>query len=118
MLSFATEFPVNAERGSSAFIAVIGTWIIGSPHYSFSKADIESIPVSGDWSLQKDGAKLEVLRLHLEKDEYAAVQIISNDGDLEWVTAIVYSCVGSEAWVGVRTSRESLHPTKQLPPAK
>jgi hypothetical protein len=51
-------------------------------------------------------------------EEAAAIKHSKIDGDINWETTAVFSKKASDAWVSVRTSRESNHPATRLPPAK
>ena len=52
MLSFATEFPVEADRTTVDFLQAMVTWISGSPHTGLSAEMLRDL-------LQKDEAHVE-----------------------------------------------------------
>lgn len=118
MLSFATEFPVGDSCRSSDFIDSIKLWILGSPHTLFSTEDFSTIPTIGDWEISKGDQRIEALLTASANEEAAAIRTTIAAESLEWVTAIVFSRRETDAWVGIRTSVESSHPTIRLPPAR
>src|SRR5690606_1694561 len=50
--------------------------------------------------------------------QVVAVKVVLADNDLQWSTETVFSHGSSDAWVSVRTSRESSSPAVRLPTAK
>jgi hypothetical protein len=118
LLSFVTEFPVNRTCGQAGFIASVKEWILGSPHTAFDEGDLNSIPVAGDYRLNKGQERLRTLIVSSALDEVAAVEYTKTDRDLEWNTAIVFSRQEKDAWIGTRVSCEANHPATRVPTAK
>jgi hypothetical protein len=118
MLSFATEFPVNRVHGSQDFLNAICTWILGSPHTEFSTTDLANIPDSGEWSARKARESVNTLLWSSSQEMLAGARWLLTADDLDWETSVVFSRNESDAWVGIRTSRESAHPAARLPPAR
>jgi len=118
MLSFSTEFPISAEHGVGDFFGAIRSWILGSPHTKFITKDLAQIPENEEWQIRKGNETLEVLSVSLGNNTSAGIRLKNVDGDLEWETTVVFSRQDADAWVGVRTSRESAQPAIRLPPAK
>lgn len=118
MLSFATEFPVGPENGSLEFLNAIQEWVLGSPHTHFIASDFSSLYETEEWSARKSNEKIDVLRLATDGEDSAAIRYTRTESDLEWVTNVVFSRTSSDAWVGVRVSCESDHPSTRVPVAK
>lgn len=55
---------------------------------------------------------------HRGSSSIAAFKHTMADGELEWVTTVVFSRDQDECWVGIRTSREAHRAQLGLPPAK
>jgi hypothetical protein len=117
MLSFATEFPIR-ETTSNGFVDAVRRWMIGSPHANFSTETLKDIPESGRWKLETDDNCLEGLFSRRGFSETSAFKYTATDGQIEWVTEVVFSKSEFDNWVGIRTSRESFQPQSSLPPAK
>jgi len=117
MLSFATEFPVQ-ETNSDRFVDAVRKWILGSPHTTFTDAEISSLPAEGRWKIQTDNSRLEALFIKVDQSEIASFKFTAVDGYIEWVTEVTYSKSEIDDWIGIRTSRESSRPQVSLPPAK
>lgn len=118
MLSFSAEFPVSNGRRNGDFIEVVRTWILASPHARFKPDDISAIPFDGKWSLSHLNHHLETLIFSEGENDTAAISFKVVDAGIDWLTDIVFSRNVLDAWVSVRTSRESAHPAISLPPAK
>jgi hypothetical protein len=118
MLSFATEFPVNRVHGSQDFLNAVRNWILGSPHTEFSAAELGNIPNSGEWSARKAHELVNTLLWSSPGEMLTGARWLLSADDLDWETSVVFSRNESDAWVGIRTSRESAHPAARLPPAK
>jgi hypothetical protein len=118
MLSFATEFPLDRSRQPNEFLDVVRTWILASPHTDLVPDDLADIPEAGEWSVQRGNDSLRMLMVSTSGDDSAAIRWKRLNGRLEWDTTIIYSRQASDAWVGIRTSRESDEIAIRLPPAK
>jgi hypothetical protein len=118
MLSFATEFPVDVTCRSADFIECVKLWTLGSPHTPFSADDLATIPKTGEWDARKGNQRIEALLTSSTNEESSAIRTTIVNDNLEWITTIVFSHRETDAWVGIRTSRESNQPTIRLPPAK
>jgi len=118
MLSFAAEFPVRNDRRAADFIDAIRSWVLDSPHTTFSSSDLAALPTSGEWSTEKENQRIELLSISSGEEESVAIRHTIVEGELEWVTVAVFSRKAIDTWVGIRTSRESHYPIAQLPSAK
>ncbi|MCC7134182.1 MAG: hypothetical protein IT352_16105 [Gemmatimonadales bacterium] len=118
MLSFATEFPVDGARTVGDFLRAVVTWILGSPHTTLRRTDLEPLINQSEAAVQKGVEHLEVLSVSSSGTNSAGVRYIRRDEGLEWTTTIVFANSGSGAWVGIRVACESSHPATRLPPAK
>lgn len=118
MLSFATEFPVSHARTLDDFLTVARSWVLGSPHTQFEESDLNTAFRNGDCVAQNDKESVHTLAYQSRTEAGGAVRWKLAKGDLEWLTTVVFSRQEGNAWVGVRTSRESSHPAIRLPPAK
>ncbi len=118
MLSFATEFPIDVSQTPRDFVEAVKHWILHSPHTRFTAAQLDEMPMSGSWSTTNGGEKIVSLSVSTANEDASAVRHINFDGELTWETTIVLSRSPSDAWVSIRTSRESHHPAVRLPPAK
>ncbi len=118
MLSFAAEFPINPACTTADFLKAVKSWLLASPHTEFVSNDLSEAPQDGNWTVLKKNEKLEALLFSSTGEEAAAVKHTKVDGAISWETTIVFSRKETDAWVGVRTSRESSHPATRLPPAK
>lgn len=118
MLFFATEFPIAATCRTRAFIEAVRFWLLHSPHTSFAAEDLRDVPFSGPWSVIKPNERFDALLFADADEEAAAIRHSKVDGDINWETTAVFSATAENAWVSVRTSRESNHPATRLPPAK
>jgi hypothetical protein len=118
MLSFSTEFPVNRASGAKGFLDSVRKWIIGSPHTLLKSEDLEKVPEGGEWSVWNDNESIKAL-ITTGTNEASIALRWSHIGEyIEWETTVVYSQRISDAWVGIRTSREATLLASQLPPAK
>lgn len=118
MLSFATEFPVEATRTSTDFLSAIRKWLLGSPHTLFEVPDLSEIDTKHEFSARKSNELIEVLRYEATGSDMAAIRYTRWDRGLEWVSTIVFSRAPTANWIGIRTSCESQHPATRLPNAK
>ena len=117
MLSFATEFPVEATRTSVDFLAAVREWLLGSPHTVFEASDLSEIEAKDEFSAKKSNELIETLKYQATGSDMAAIRYTKWDRGLEWVSTIVFSR-GQPSWIGIRTSCESQHPAAKLPIAK
>lgn len=118
MLCFATEIPVSDDESSAYFQQTVINWLLGSPHSTLVKLDLEKIFQTGSWSLRKGNEFVESLSVRSDHADSSAVRYTKNDGELVWQTVIAHSKSSGETWVSVRVSCESTHPTVRLPIAK
>lgn len=117
MLSFATEFPVDATRTSVDFLAAVREWLLGSPHTAFEASDLSEIEAKDEFSAKKSNELIETLKYQATGSDMAAIRYTKLDRGLEWVSTIVFSR-GQPSWIGIRTSCESQHPAAKLPIAR
>lgn len=118
MLSFATEFPVDATRTSIDFLAAVRVWLLGSPHTIFEKSDLSEMDVRNEFSAKKSNELIEAIKYEAADTDLAAIRYVKLDGGLEWVSTIAFSRSQADSWIGIRTSCESQHPATRLPIAK
>ena len=118
MLSFATEFPVDATRTSIDFLLAVRQWLLGSPHTAFEESDLFEIEARTEFSARKSNELIETLKYEAAGSDTAAVRYTKLDRGLEWVSTIVFSRSQPTSWIGVRTSCESQHPSARLPVAR
>jgi hypothetical protein len=118
MLSFATEFPVDAARTAADFLAAVREWLLRSPHTVFEAADLDQFEVKSEWAARKSNETIESLKYEATGTDTAAVRYTKVDGGLEWVSTIVFSRSPPSSWIGIRTSCESQHPSVRLPVAR
>lgn len=118
MLSFATEFPVEAAKTSADFLTAVREWLLGSPHTAFKAADLAEMEAKNAFSAKKSNELIEVLRYEATTADMAAIRYTKLDRGLEWVSTIVFSHGQPASWIGIRTSCESQHPAVKLPIAK
>lgn len=118
MLSFATEFPVDATRTSIDFLLAVRQWLLGSPHTAFEESDLFEIEARTEFSTRKSNELIETLKYEATGSDTAAVRYTKLDRGLEWVSTIVFSRSQPTSWIGVRTSCESQHPSARLPVAR
>ena len=118
MLSYATEFPITSTCRTESFIEAVRFWLLHSPHTNFVAEDLQNVPSSGPWSKEKRNERFDALLFTDADEEAAAIKHSKIDGEINWETTAVFSTNSKNAWVSVRTSRESNHPATRLPPAK
>ena len=118
MLSFATEFSVDAKRTTADFLQAMVTWISESPHTSLSADRLRELQQKGEASVQSGNEKVQSLVSSTTDIDLAGIRYSRHDEDLEWLTTIVFSRTSSDAWIGIRVECESLHAAARLPPAK
>lgn len=118
MLSFATEFPVNHSHTAPDFLRALQVWLLGSPHTQLIQDDLAGLDSPREWSMEKGGERINLLRLRSSDQDAAAVRYTRRDNGLEWNTNIVFSRDNSDSWVAIRVSCESSHPSARLPAAK
>lgn len=118
MLSFATEFPVDAARTSAEFLVAVREWLLGSPHTLFEAADLEQFEAKSESMVRRSNELVESLKFEASGTETAAVRYTKVDGGLEWISTIAFSRSQPSSWIGIRTSCESQHPSVRLPIAK
>lgn len=118
MLSFATEFPVEATQTSSEFLSAAREWLLGSPHTVFKAADLSDMDTKDEFSARKSNELIEALKYEATTNDMAAIRYTRLDRGLEWVSTIVFSRAQNANWIGIRTSCESQHPAAKLPIAK
>jgi hypothetical protein len=117
MVSFATEFPIDATRTSVDFLAAVREWLLGSPHTAFEASDLSEIEAKDEFSAKKSNELIETLKYQATGSDMAAIRYTKLDRGLEWVSTIVFSR-GQPSWIGIRTSCESQHPAAKLPIAR
>lgn len=118
MLSFASEFPVDARHAPSDFLSASFAWILGSPHTRFTAGDLATLRGGADKRVEKDRERVEALGFAADSEAAAGLKYTRRDDELEWTTSVVFTRKAGEAWVGIRVSCESHHPATRLPAAK
>ena len=116
MLSFAAEFPVK-EAQADAFIVAVQQWLLGSPHTSLD-AEMLAMPSLGAWKMHRGSERLEALSARGVSEDTIAFKHSIFSAGLDWTTVVVYSRTPEDAWVSIRTARESDQPQISLPQAK
>jgi hypothetical protein len=116
MLSFATEFPTR-ETHAESFVSAVREWLTGSPHSRFPMEAFDTFPESGFWSATADDESLEAIVIP-GSDARVAFRYRKFEGPLTWTTTVVYASDAHDAWVGIRTFRDSAQPRPDLPTAK
>ena len=61
MLSFATEFSVDANRTTADFLHAMVTWISGSPHTSLAADRLQEIQQKDEASVQSGNERVQSL---------------------------------------------------------
>lgn len=118
MLSFATEFTVDATRTTSDFLHAMVTWISGSPHTNLAAEKLQEILQQNEALVQSGNEKVQSLVSCSDDINLAGIRYSRNDDDLEWLTTVVFSRTKSDAWIGIRVECESQHTAAYLPSAK
>lgn len=118
MLSFATEFPVEADRTTVDFLQAMVTWISGSPHTGLSAEMLRDLLQKDEAHVENGKEKVQSLLATSPDVDLAGIRYSRHDNDLEWLTTVVFSRTSSDAWVGVRVECESQHAAARLPSAK
>ena len=118
MLSFVTEFPVSGRQGLIEFRDAICEWILGSPHSCLGKRDFEELGKKDSSSVMRNNERVEWLCSEGGTLQMAAARYTKVDSELEWRSTVTFMQEGSVAWIGIRVSCESLHPSARLPVAK
>ena len=118
MLSFATEFPIEATRTSTDFLVAVREWLLGSPHTAFEASELSEMDIKGEFSAKKSNELIESLKYEATSSDMAAIRYTKLDRGLEWVSTIVFSRGQPASWIGIRTSCESQHPAARLPIAR
>lgn len=118
MLSFATEFSVDASRTTADFLQAMVTWISGSPHTSLSADMLRELQQKEEASVLSGNERVESLVSRTADLDLAGIRYGRHDDDLEWLTTIVFSRTSFDAWIGIRVECESLHAAARLPSAK
>ena len=118
MLSFATEFPVEADRTTVDFLQAMVTWISGSPHTGLSAEMLRDLLQKDEAHVENGKEKVQSLLATSPDVDLAGIRYSRHDNDLEWLTTVVFSRTSSDAWVGVRVECESRHAAARLPSAK
>lgn len=118
MLSFVAEFPIDPKHNRGGFLKAVKGWILKSPHTALKAGNLDSISLDGATTIGVGGDKIETLMTSNDVGESAAIRYTQDDGDISWETTVVFSRTSQDAWVAIRTSRESRHPAVRLPPAR
>ncbi len=118
MLSFATEFPVEADRTTVDFLQAMVTWISGPPHTGLSAEMLRDLLQKDEAHVENGKEKVQSLLATSPDVDLAGIRYSRHDNDLEWLTTVVFSRTSSDAWVGVRVECESQHAAARLPSAK
>lgn len=118
MLSFATEFSVDAERTTADFIQAMVKWITESPHTSLSADRLRELQQKDEASVQSGNETVQSLVSSTADVDLAGIRYSRRDNDLEWLTTVVFSRTSSDARIGIRVECESMHASARLPPAK
>lgn len=118
MLSFATEFPVDPDRTTADFLQAMVTWMSGSPHTGLSAEALRDLQEKDEAHVGKGHERVQSLVTNSPDVDLAGIRYSRPDGDLEWMTTVVFSRTSSDAWVGIRVECESQHTAARLPSAK
>jgi hypothetical protein len=118
MLSFSMEFPVEQSKQPKDFSDAVREWILGSRHTNLRPQDLNDLGRAVEWSFSHGSETIESLSSQTQHSDSVAIRYKKTDGDLEWVTSLVFSGQQSSNWVSVRITCESLHPAARLPSAK
>jgi hypothetical protein len=92
--------------------------VLESPHTRFSAAELGNLAEASEWKQQKEGARISSLRASSSSEEAISVELSLTSDHIEWTTVIVFSYQEADAWIGIRTARESSRPISILPPAR
>lgn len=118
MLSFATEFSVDADRTTADFLQAMVRWISESPHTSLSAERLLELQQKDEAFVQSCNEQVRSLVSRSTDVDLAGIRYSRHDDDLEWLTTVVFSRTSSDAWVGIRVECESQHAAARLPSAK
>lgn len=118
MLSFATEFPVSSRQGLPEFRAATLEWLLGSPHSRLSESTLEELGNQDSCSVVKDNERVDWLCSEGPNHRMAGARYAKIENGLEWTSTVTYLREDSRAWIGIRVSCESQHPSARLPVAK
>lgn len=118
MISFATEFPIERTHTAEDFVGAVRSWILGSPHTNLTPADLAGLVPFGEWAGGKGNETVETVGMTSTNEQACGVRYKRHDGNLEWLTAVVFSRMDADSWVSIRVSCESTHPSARLPSAK
>lgn len=118
MISFATEFPVNANRTTIDFRQAIIKWISGSPHTRMSADMLQDLEQKEDAFVKIDNESAQLVVSSTSDLDLTGIRYIKHEDNLDWQTTIVFSKALTDAWVGIRVECESSRTTARLPRAK
>lgn len=117
MLSFAAEFPLKSAKPDDV-VAVVSTWVIGSPHTHLDRGDVEKLCAGETEKVASETQSLEVVRIGKSGSNAIGAKYTSVDKNLIYSTSIVSRSVDGETWVSIRTDRASLNPQISLREAR
>ncbi|WP_420479025.1 hypothetical protein [Brevundimonas sp. FT23028] len=117
MLSFSTEFPVGPESTPDAFIDAVKSWVLASPHTSFTAQGLSLLSLGAEKSVRAGKQLIEITGASNADDIAVSIRLTATEDNVDWISEVSYAG-HREPWVSIRTYRDSAAPVARLPPAK
>lgn len=93
-------------------------WLLGSPHSRLNQGDLEALGDQESNSVARDNERVEWLCSEGSALLMAGARYTKFENGLEWTSTVTFLREKPSAWIGIRVSCESQHPSARLPVAK
>ncbi len=105
---FSTQFPVDSSATLDEFLEAGKKWILGSPHASFKRGDLDKLVFHGE-IIKSEGKTVELGRVNGE--DYNTLGLAythpGEHGIDTWYTRVVGTKDDSKFWVGITVDYDS-----------
>lgn len=119
MIVWASEFPLQAGRNVGDVLDAARKWLVGSPHWSWTVADLEGAVEGELHSIDKWGQEVRQASIESEGAAWAGLRHSwVEDKERRWTTEIVGHESGEGLTASVRVDCQLLVAGKSLPPAR
>lgn len=118
MITFSTEFPLDAKHSATDVLRLACDWLTGSPHTTLAETELDELPEDDAREVRGKGESVIVASARNPEFTIAGLQYHRAEESLEWVTSIVARQDSTETLFSLQVSCEAYGTTPRLPPPK
>ncbi|MEW6692370.1 MAG: hypothetical protein AB1340_06010 [Pseudomonadota bacterium] len=118
MITFKTQFPLNANKDIDDLIEAGRVWIAGSPHSKLANSLRKTSNIGDDWHLATEFESILFARHENGKRLCALRYENIDESSVRWVTEIAGAKDSNEFWVSIQLSVDSELPLERIEQGK